>query len=141
MAEQLLPVVKLFFPCEEAVYDAPASRYTIYGPLHTVALPSAAAFPFAWDDLPCHAQLTDAIGTFRFSIELLAEATDVVSRRSPPVALTFPVTSRIAVVETVFRLTEMRFQSPGLYRLRLMCNHRPLADGEVSLRFLGGTHS
>lgn len=140
MAEQLLPVVKLFFPCEEAVYDAAAYRYTIYGPLHTVALPSAAVFPFEWDELPCYAQLTDAVGTFRLSVELLAEDADVVLRRSPPVEITFRPNARLTVHEVVFRLTDMRFPSPGAFRLRLVCNHLPLTDGEVTLRFLRGSN-
>ncbi|MBA4065109.1 MAG: hypothetical protein C0501_15625 [Isosphaera sp.] len=136
MAAQILPAVKLFFPCERLGYDAAEARYQIEGPIHSVALGAADAFPFVWDEFFCYAQLTDGIGTFRFAAELLAEEADVALRRSPPVEVTFPPALRLAVHEVAFRLTEARFPGPGLYRLPLLCNHRPLPGTDATIRFL-----
>jgi hypothetical protein len=138
MAEQLLPVVKLFFPCEEAEYDPDAAAYRLLAPLHAIAMPPGVDARYECERLDCYAQLSDAIGTFRLAVEVLSGDADVVVYRSRPVAITFTPAARIAVFDVAFRLARVRFRTPGLYRLRLVCNHAALPDSEFWLRVLPG---
>ena len=140
MANQILPVVKLFVVCEEVSFDTESAGYVLRIPLHNVALPGDTTFPFEWDRLDCYAQLSDAVGTFRFAVEVLPEAADTVLYRSSPVELMFPVRGRIMVFEQHFRLTDVRFPRPEVYRVRLVCNHAPLPNAEATIRILGGFH-
>ena len=138
MAEPLLPVVKLFFPCEEAVYDDDAVAYRLLAPFHTLVMPPGVVSRFECDRFDCYIQVSDAIGTFRLAIEVLPGDADVVIYRSRPTEMTFARAARLGVYDVVFRMTGVRFRTPGMYRLRVIANHAPLADSEFWLRVLPG---
>ena len=138
MATHVLPVVKLFVACEEVAFDASRVGYVLYVPLHNVALPGTTTFPFEWERLDCYVQMTGAAGTFRFAVEVVPVAADVVVYRTKPVELTFPARNRLTVFEQRFRLTDVRLPRADVYRVRLLCNHAPLPGGEASIRILGG---
>jgi hypothetical protein len=88
--------------------------------------------------LDCYAQMTGAAGTFRFAVEILPEAADVVIYRTKPVELGFPTRNRLTVFEQRFQLKNVRLPRADVYRVRLLCNHAPLPGGEASIRILGG---
>ena len=39
MADSVLPVVRLFFPCDNAVIDLKDMKWSLTNPWHTVAMP------------------------------------------------------------------------------------------------------
>jgi hypothetical protein len=138
MANHLLPVGKLFFPCEEAVFDTDAAAYRILGPMHTIVMPPGVTEKFESDAFSCYTQLSDAIGAFRFTVQILPGDVDVVIYETAPIPMTFSSRSRLGVFDLAFRLHRVRFRSPGLYRVRLLAHHVPLPEGEAWLRVLGG---
>jgi hypothetical protein len=139
MANHLLPVVKLFFACEEATFDHDAAAYRLVAPLHALVMPPGVTEKFECEGFDCYAQLSDAMGTFRFSVQVLPGDLDVVIYQSPSIQLTFTPRSRIGAFDVVFRLRRVRFRQPDFYRVRLMCNHTPLPNGLIWLRVLGGS--
>ncbi len=132
--------MKLFFPCEEAEFDPDAAAYRLLAPLHALVMPPGVLTRFECERIECYVQFSDALGTFHIAVEVLPGTADVVAYRSRPVTVTFAPTARLAVFDVVFRMTRVRFRNPGLYRLRIVCNHAPLPDSEFWLRVLpGGT--
>jgi hypothetical protein len=138
MSNQVPPVVKLFFPCEEAVFDQDAVAYRLLAPFHTIIMPPGVHEKYECERFDCYAQLSDALGTFRFAVQILAGDVDVVVYESAPLPMSFSPRSRLGIFDVVFQLRRVRFRRPGFYRLRLLCNHMPLQDGEMWLRVLGG---
>ena len=138
MANQVLPVVKLFFVCEEAAFDPDAAAYRILAPTHALAMPPGVTEKFECERFDCFAQVSDALGTFRFTVQVLHGDVEAVVYESGPLEHSFPVRSRLGVTDLVFRMRRVRFRRPGLYRVRLMCHHVPLAEGETWLRVFGG---
>ena len=141
MANLLLPVVKLFFPCEDVTFDPDQQGFVLHLPVHAIAPPTGAIFPYECQSFACYAMVADAIGTFTFKVAVMYEGAERVLARSAGVRLTFSNKVRIAVQEFAFVLSGLRFPKPGLYPLVLLCNETPLPGGEFHLRVLGGTES
>lgn len=139
MAAPVIPVVRLFFACERAVYRPKYRAYSLIAPLPALSLPPGTPFPYEAPDFACYAQLSDALGTFRFAVEVRYEDADRVLVRSGSCELTFSPRGRISCQDVVFPFSGVRFPGAGLYRLQLMCNHVPLRDGQTDLRVLGGS--
>jgi hypothetical protein len=89
MAAQILPVVKLFFVCEEAAFDPDAAAYRILAPMHALAMPPGVVSKFVCEQFDCYAQLSDALGAFRFSVQVLPGDADVVVHTSDSAHLSF----------------------------------------------------
>lgn len=136
MANQLLPVVRLFFPCERADFSPDEQAYVLTGPLAAVGLPTGASFPYECLPFSCYTLLSDAVGTFGLSIAVLYEDSDRVLYRTGTAQITFPPRGRIVARDVAFILEDVRFPRAGLYRLQLMCNQVALPDGFWDLRVL-----
>lgn len=139
MADLLLPVVKLFFPCEEATFDQDRLGLVLAVPFQAIAIPTNAAFPYECSSFVCYAMLSDAIGTFRFSVAVMYEESERVLTRTAGVTLTFGTAARFGTQDFAITIPVVRFPRPGVYSLQLMCNELPLENGAFALRVLGGT--
>jgi len=129
MAMVVKPIVRLFFPCEDAVLDMEDGAWTLRNPLHTVSLPPGVT---GVGEIWLYAQLTEGVGTFNLSVEMRNEEGIRIGKRSPPSNRNFP--GGVAVVEEVFHLVNVPFPRPGLYEFVLLANHAELEGGKTYLR-------
>jgi hypothetical protein len=139
MADRVLPIVPLMFPCEQAQHDPQAGEVIVVNPWATVALPPGASFPFDVDELWVVAQLTDGVGTFRLLVEMRQrhdDGTERVVGRSDWTTLTFPGGGQLGVYDAVFRMTEVPFDEPGLYEFRVLADGEDLEGHTPTLRIL-----
>jgi len=135
VADVVKPVVRLFFPCDEAVLDLADGKWMLKNPWHTVAMPPGVAGDFVQQEIWLYAQLTGGLGTFYLSVHLHDEdGTRIV--KSQPFARDFP--GGLIAVEEVFHLIDIPFDRPGLYEFKLLANHAELEGGTVNLRVLQG---
>jgi hypothetical protein len=136
VAEIVKPVVRLFFPCDEATLDLVDEKWTLKNPWHTVAMPPGVTGNFAQEEIWLYAQLTGGLGTFRFSVELRDETGRVVGKCKPSDER--ELAGGIQVFEAVFHLTRVPFDKPGLYEFKLLGNYAELEGGTAYLCVLGG---
>ncbi len=136
MADRVLPMVRLFFPCEDAALDIESAAWILTEPLHTVWIPRESLGRFSVNDLWLCAQLTDGVGEFNLSVEMRNEAGIRVGR-SKPSRQAFPGGEQLAVLEVVFHLKDVPIHQPGIHEFRVVANHADdLHGGVVSLRVL-----
>jgi hypothetical protein len=129
VARVVKPIVRLFFPCEDATLDLEDESWTLKNPLHTISLPPGAT---GVKELWLYAQLTEGVGTFNLSVEMRTEEGIRIGKGSPPSSRSFP--GGVAVVEEVFHLVNVPFARPGLYEFVLLANHAELEGGKSYLR-------
>ena len=77
------PVVRLFFPCDEAIFDTRDEKWTLKNPWHTVAMPPGITQNFGQEEIWLYAQFSGGVGTFYLSVHLLDD-TGLVLGKSPP---------------------------------------------------------
>jgi hypothetical protein len=125
MADRVLPIVTLVFPCQQAQLES--GDVIILNPWASVALPDGVSFPIDLEELWIFAQLTDGVGTFKVSVEMRRRFDDGTVQAvgdSPLITLSFPGGGQLGVQDAIFRMTNVPFDDPGLYEFILM------ADGE-----------
>jgi hypothetical protein len=138
VANVVLPIVRLFFPCEEATLDLNDEKWLLKNPLHTVEMPPGVQANFVVDGIALYAQFTGGVGSFNLSVQLVDDSSGVVLGVSrPPISFHMPGGSDI--FEEVFEMPPLRFPHPGVYQIRLIANHASLENGAAWLRVLSGT--
>lgn len=135
VASVVKPIVRLFFPCEEALYDPVHGKWSLTNPLHTIEMPPGVQSDYVTDEFWLYAQLSGGVGTFNISVQLVEES-GVILRRTVP--LSWTMTGGFEVVQEVFQMPPTRFPRPGVYALKLIANHAELDGGISFLRVLGG---
>jgi hypothetical protein len=138
MSLKLLPVVRLVLPCESAVFDGNRQGYVISVPLHAVGSAPDAPFPVTAPPFFCYVQLTDAVGTFRFSITVMYEGSERVLYRTKSVERTFTERGRLGVADVAFVIRGVTFPRPGLYPIHVTCDEILLDSGDAAMRVWGG---
>ncbi len=136
MADIIKPVVRLFFPCDEAVLDLADDKWTLKNPWHTVAMPPSVTGNFVQEEIWLYAQLNGGVGAFRFSVQFRNETGRVVGKSKPSDERNLSGGNQ--VFEEVFHLTRVPFDKPGLYEFKLLGNHADLEGGTAYLRVLSG---
>jgi hypothetical protein len=112
VANLVKPVVRLFFPCDEAVLDTTDEKWTLKNPWHTVAMPPGVMKDFCQEEIWLYAQFSGGVGTFYLSVHLLDDTGRVLGK-SPPAL--WELSGGNQVCEEVFHLTKVPFPRPGLY--------------------------
>jgi hypothetical protein len=144
MAGTVLPTVRLIFPCDDARLDPQTRKWEIRHPWSAVFLPPGARFPFRLIELKVYAQLTDGIGSFNLSVEML-QVRDDGSRRSigssAATAMTFPSNQRFLAFDGAFHMKRVPFREAGLYEFRMIAEtgedvYQPLPGQTALLRVL-----
>jgi hypothetical protein len=135
----VLPVVRLFFPCDEAALDLADMKWSLKNPWHTVQMPAGVTEKFGQRELWLHAQLTGGLGEFNLTVELRESDSGVrIGRPSPPERFEF-VGGQLAAVEVVFHMVNVPFPTPGHYTFKLLANRAELEGGLSELRVLPGS--
>lgn len=137
MADRVLPVVKLFFPCDEATYDPSDEKWVVRHPYFTARMPEGVTENFGALEVWLYAKITDAVGDFALVVEMYNEAGGRIAR-SAPVARHFPGGGQLDESDEVFVLRRVPFRKPGIYRFKLLANHAETQGGTVDLRVLPG---
>lgn len=138
MANRVLPVVRLFFPCDQAVLDLTDMKWSLKNPWHTVQMPPGVSEKFAQRELWLYAQLTGGLGDFNLAVELRDGDTGArIGRPSQPERFEF-VGGRLTAVEVVFKMVNVPFPKAGHYVFKLLANHAELEGGTSELRVLPG---
>jgi hypothetical protein len=136
VADVVKPVVRLFFPCDEARLDSTDQKWWLKNPWHTVQMPPGISENFAQEEIWLYAQLTGGVGTFRFSVRLQEETGHVIFKSKPSDER--ELSGGNQVFEEVFHLTRVPFDTPGLYEFKLLGNHAELEGGIAELRVFPG---
>src|SRR2546423_427124 len=134
MADQVLPFVRLFFACDDAVIDLADMKWGLKNPWHTVWMPPGVTENFGLEELWLYAQLTDGVGEYGLTVEVRNYETGERLGRSAPHRHEFVGGEQLLVTEFVFHLTRVPFPTPGLYVFGLMANHAELDGGTSYLR-------
>lgn len=137
MADRVLPLVRLFSPCQGAILDLADEQWMLKRPLHGVELPAGTQFPYRERVLWLYAQLIYGVGDFNLSVQFVDQESNTVIGTAKPVRRSFDGGNRGRVTEEVFCLKRLMFPQPGLYEFRLIANHFPLPDGVVLFRVMG----
>ena len=144
MASTVLPTVRLIFPCDDAQIDPQTQKWVIRHPWSTVFLPAGARFPFRLVEMKVYAQLTDGIGSFRLSVEMV-QVRDDGSRRfigaGAATQMSFPGNQRFLALDGVFHMKRVPFREAGLYEFRMIAEtgadeFQPLPGQTALLRVL-----
>lgn len=92
MPDRVLPIVRLFFVCAEAVFELEEEVWSLKAPLHTVKFPPGIKGNFRQEELWLYAQLTDGLGDFNLSVQLQhLESGGIGSGRASPNTARFPL--------------------------------------------------
>lgn len=139
MADRVLPIVRLLFACDSVARDEVDEKWILKNPWAVVTLPEGASFPFDAEEIWLYAQLTEGVGDFQLVVEVRHLRDDGSQRRvgrSDPVKIEFAGGNQLAVVDTVFRLTQVPFEEPGLYQFLIMANYAELKGQVAEIRVL-----
>ena len=116
MARVVLPSVRLFFPCEQAVLEIDDEgeplRWVLTRPLHTAFLPSGIVENFEQEEIWFYAQLVGGVGKFKLSVALSTEDGYWV-KRSDTEVFNFS-NDPLTVREFVFHMTSVHSPTPDI---------------------------
>jgi hypothetical protein len=122
------PKLRFALLCSHVDFDANGLPFALNEPIHTLQIPPGSTGGYHPPPLALYCQLEDALGTFRFSVQVRDENGFVVNPNEPPVTLSFsPTANRLVPLEQVFEV-DITFPLPGVYFVHLICNHRSLNE-------------
>jgi hypothetical protein len=131
MANVVLPKVRMFIPC--LAIDLEADKpVTVYSPLHTIRMAPGVTEKYLLNEMWFYIVLTDAVGTFRLTVELY-DMEEIVLRKSKPEQVAFVGGAQLNLKEMRVQMKAAPFARPGLYEFRLIANHAHLEDGGTAL--------
>lgn len=136
MADRVLPIVRLMFPCDEAVIDLAEMTWELKNPWFEIAIPSGAKFPFRHNNSWVYAQLTDGLGSFGVRVEM-RQLMDDGGRRtigtSGPTRMEFRADRRLFALATAFELKSVPFREAGLYEFYLIADEGDQMEGQTAV--------
>ena len=139
MAHRVLPRVRMLFPCDDAVLRASDNKWVLTNPWAVVALPPGAHFPFDLQEMWLYAQLTDGVGESDLHVKMLlvqADDSRKAIHRGEPRRLEFPAGQQLQVFDTVFHMTNVPFDKPGVYEFQVWANYVELQGQTAQIRVL-----
>ena len=136
MADRVLPLVRLMFPCDEALIDFDDLTWDLKNPWLEISLPAGVRFPFRHDNLWVYAQLSDGLGAFDVRVEL-RQLMDNGGRRTigsgPSTRMEFRAERRLYALATAFELKMVPFREAGLYEFYLTAGDGEFLEGPTAV--------
>lgn len=130
MTDDVLPVVKGLYLCDELLGDPARKKTHLIGLLNAVRVPAGAVLPFKLGRLIVFALIAGGIRPARLRVQIVT-ATGRVVYRSPEVTIAFP--QRRTPIEVAFRILGLVFPEPGEYLVELWCDDRFVEDRLLQL--------
>jgi len=118
MAKTSKPVLNAMLICDKIITEAGTNKKSLIGIFENI---SAYKFPCRHHFLSVYIKLTDAMGEYKFKLEL-ADLVDnsVVGKAEIPSSVN--VSSPLAIHDLVFNLASLKFEHPGKYEFRIFAN-------------------
>lgn len=127
------PIVRYFIVCDRVEQSPDGRQVSLINLISTIrALPNA-PYPRIHPGLWLFAQMTDGLGPFDFSIQLVNLDDDRSIFVLPPVKLDLGQ-NPLAVRGWAKRLLNVLFEKPGMYEFRLLCDGDVIASAPIRLR-------
>jgi hypothetical protein len=123
MADRVMPIVHLIFPCDDAVIDLADGKWVLRNPQAITYLPPGASFPFRESELWVYAQLTGGLGRWELAVEVRQKRDDGSYRFvgiGATTELEFEPGPRLVVEATAFGFRNLPFREEGLYEFRVI---------------------
>lgn len=117
---QPVPKANAMLVCDYVITEHGTKKKSLIGIFENIGTES---FPFIHSALSVYIKLTDAMGSFKFRLELIHLSTQKLAGQGEipsPVTLPSPLLSH----ELVFNLRGLRFSDPGDYEFRIYANDR-----------------
>ncbi len=127
---KLAPIAKTVFLCDELVRDDEKNKTSVLNMFDTVRPDEAS--PLQLGRLCVFSELSDGFGDLLFWIE--AVRLDTLAPVFRTVPRTFRFADRLANVQILFRLEDLRFPKIGDYLIRLYCEKEMVGDRVLHLR-------
>ncbi len=137
MADRVVPLVRLLFPCDTAVIDLGDLTWELKNPLSVVSLPPGAKFPIRAESLWVFAILAEGVGEFDIHVEMrqLTEQGRRTVGASAVSRIVFPSAEHLLASSTAFDLSGARFREAGLYEFYAIVEGEELRGCTAELRF------
>lgn len=114
------PKANAMLVCDYVITEQGTKKKSLIGIFENIGTGS---FPFIHPALSVYIKLTDAMGTFKFRLELVHLRTaKVIGQGEIPTVVTIP--SPLLSHELVFNLRGLKFSDPGDYEFRIYANDR-----------------
>jgi hypothetical protein len=136
MADRVVPVVRLLFPCDEAICRLSDGKWVLTNPRTVLTVPSGVTFTVKVKEMWVYAQLTDGVGEFDLAIEmryLQPDETRKVIGHGKPTRMDFRAGRQLQVFDMGFRLTKVPFKEPGMYEFAVVTVSPELPSQTVPL--------
>jgi hypothetical protein len=127
----LQPVVRTMVLCERVSWDLDRKTYTLDNPMYRVRTPAGQLFPAIYPGLWAYVQLSDALGTFEYAIQVVYDLGRGVVARTRPFRLGFGADQRLTVRERSIKIDPFPVRRPGLYGLEFLCNGVAIAEAPL----------
>jgi hypothetical protein len=85
-----------------------------------------------------YAQLTDGIGKFNLSVQVIDYVSGTILVTSRPEQREYIAGEQWRVFDEVFLLVNLTLPRAGVYEFRLLANHAPVSGGSSFLRIVEG---
>ena len=135
MADRILPLVRLVFPCDAAVIDLSDLTWELKNPWLDLTIPPGVRFPFRHEKLCVYAQLTGGLGSFNVRVEMRQLMDN--GRRTIGVGAStrveFPNNRRLLASEVVFEIKMVPFREAGLYEFYLASDEGEQLEGQTAV--------
>jgi hypothetical protein len=150
MADRVLPIVRMLFVCNDAVFHQADDKANLWQwqltePLTSVRYPPGVMGNFDVEQLFLYAQFTQGVGEFDLCVQMqriefdgVTEAISHSIAKSDLRRIDFGGIDRLDTCDFVFDLTMVPFDAAGIYRFSVWSNYIQLPGATAELRVLDG---
>jgi hypothetical protein len=132
----VVPIVRLFFPCAHIDENGGEGSITLVDPIDSIFLPPGVQKNFVLGPIFFYVQGKEGLGTFYFRIEIKGERGRRLARTKPK-QVTFSRQNHNAAEELIFKIRDLRLESPGIVQFELFANEVVLASWDLRIIALG----
>jgi len=129
-----IPKTNAMLICDQVITDKSTNKKSLIGIFENI---SAASFPCIHHLLSVYVKLTEAHGTYRFSLELVDLKRDTVTARGE-IPHDITIDNPRTVHELVFNLRNLKFLDPGDYEFRIFASGKIFGQKTFLVKRLEG---
>ncbi len=130
----LKPVANAVLICDKVITEEGTKKKSLIGIFEKIG---STKFPCMHYFLAVYVKLTNAMGEYVFSLDLVDLQKDVVVNKAE-ITRTIAIHDPLATHELVFNLNGLKFDSPGKYEFRVMANSQIFGQKAFFVEEIGG---